>query len=85
MPGRTTRARSGRVARTRRERPALSPGTILSQDARELDLRYLLGHASPDMVRRYTSTYNAEQAARRHAAFSPAERLADVLSTARNP
>lgn len=49
----------------------------IEQDARELDVQYLLGHSSPDMVRRYTSTYNSEQAARRHAIFSPAERLAD--------
>lgn len=28
-----------------------------------------------DMVRRYTSTYNAEQAARRHHEFSPAAML----------
>ncbi len=47
----------------------------IEQDARELDVQYLLGHSSPDMLRRYTSTYNSEQAARRHAAFSPAERL----------
>jgi len=48
----------------------------IEQDARELDVQYLLGHSCPDMVRRYASTYNCEQAARRHAAFSPAERLA---------
>lgn len=47
----------------------------IEQDARELDVQHLLGHASPDMVRRYASTYNSEQAARRHVAFSPAERL----------
>ena len=47
----------------------------IEHDARELDVQYLLGHPSPDMVRRYTSTYNCEQAARRRAAFSPAERL----------
>jgi integrase/recombinase XerC/integrase/recombinase XerD len=47
----------------------------IEQDARELDVQHLLGHASPDMVRRYASTYNSEQAARRHGAFSPAERL----------
>ncbi len=44
-------------------------------DARELDVQYLLGHTSPDMVRRYASTYNCEQAARRHALFSPGEAL----------
>ena len=47
----------------------------IEQDARELDVQHLLGHSSPDMVRRYASTYNSEQAARRHVAFSPAERL----------
>ncbi len=51
----------------------------IEQDARELDVQYLLGHSSPDMVRRYTSTYNAEQAARRHAAFSPADAMAGSL------
>jgi integrase len=50
----------------------------IEQDARELDVQYLLGHASPDMVRRYASTYNSEQAARRHVMFSPAERLASL-------
>ena len=48
----------------------------IEQDARELDVQHLLGHTSPDMVRRYASTYNSEQAARRHVAFSPVERLA---------
>ncbi len=48
----------------------------IEQDARELDVQYLLGHSSPDMVRRYASTYNSEQAARRHVTFSPAQRLA---------
>ena len=47
----------------------------IEQDARELDVQFLLGHSSPDMVRRYASTYNVEQAARRHGAFSPADRL----------
>ena len=31
----------------------------------------LLGHRSPDMVRRYSATYGSAQAAARHAAFSP--------------
>lgn len=48
----------------------------IEQGARELDVQLLLGHSSPDMVRRYTSSYNAEQAARRHVDFSPAGRLA---------
>ena len=50
----------------------------IEQDARELDVQHLLGHASPDMVRRYSATYNSEQAARRHAAFSPGERLVGI-------
>ena len=51
----------------------------IDQGARELDVQLLLGHSSPDMVRRYTSSYNAEQAARRHVEFSPAT-LLDSLS-----
>jgi integrase/recombinase XerC len=50
----------------------------IEQDARELDVQFLLGHSSPDMVRRYASTYSSEQAARRHVTFSPAERLASA-------
>jgi integrase len=47
----------------------------IEQDARELDVQYLLGHSSPDRVRRYVSTYNCEQAARRHEGFSPGDLL----------
>ena len=43
--------------------------------ARELDVQYLLGHTSPMMVRRYSATYDSEQAAAAHAAFSPAMQL----------
>ena len=43
--------------------------------ARELDVQYLLGHSSPMMVRRYSATYDSEQAASHHAAFSPAMQL----------
>ena len=51
----------------------------IEHDARELDVQYLLGHSSPDMVRRYSSTYRSEQAAMRHHAFSPGDQmLADV-------
>jgi integrase/recombinase XerC len=50
----------------------------IDQGARELDVQLLLGHSSPDMVRRYTSSYNAEQAARRHVEFSPATLLDSV-------
>ena len=47
----------------------------IQHDARELDVQHLLGHASPDMVRRYSATYGAEQAALRHARFSPADHM----------
>jgi integrase/recombinase XerC/integrase/recombinase XerD len=50
----------------------------IEADARELDVQFLLGHSSPDMVRRYASSYNCEQAARRHSNFSPADLLAQV-------
>ena len=43
--------------------------------ARELDVQYLLGHSSPMMVRRYSATYDSEEAAKAHAAFSPAMQL----------
>ena len=44
-------------------------------NARELDVQYLLGHSSPMMVRRYSATYDSEEAAKAHAAFSPAMQL----------
>lgn len=47
----------------------------IQHDARELDVQYLLGHSSPDMVRRYSSSYRSEQAAMRHAGFSPADQM----------
>jgi integrase/recombinase XerC len=47
----------------------------IQHDARELDVQYLLGHASPDMVRRYSSSYRSEQAALRHVYFSPADQM----------
>ena len=54
----------------------------IEQGARELDVQYLLGHSTPDMVRRYSATYNSEQAACAHAAFSPADRLSAVPASA---
>jgi site-specific recombinase XerD len=54
----------------------------IEQHARELDVQYLLGHSTPDMVRRYSATYNSEQAARAHATFSPADRLSAVPASA---
>ena len=40
--------------------------------AREIDVQHLLGHSTSAMVRRYTRTYDAEQAAIAHHTFSPA-------------
>ena len=48
----------------------------IQQDAQELDVQYLLGHSTSDMVRRYSSSYRSEQAATRHARFSPANLIA---------
>ncbi len=47
----------------------------IEHDARELDVQYLLGHSSPDMVRRYSSSYRSEQAATRHHRFSPGDQM----------
>ncbi len=52
----------------------------IENQARELDVQYLLGHSTPDMVRRYSATYNSEKAARAHEAFSPADRLGERLA-----
>ncbi len=71
--------RQAGVARTHAHRFRHTFATwAIEADARELDVQYLLGHSSPDMVRRYASTYNCEQAARRHASFSPADALSLV-------
>ena len=45
----------------------------IAHDAREIDVQHLLGHNSPEMVRRYSATYGSAQAAERHAAFSPGD------------
>jgi integrase len=46
----------------------------IEQQAREIDVQFLLGHSTPAMLRRYTATYDAEKAAQAHALFSPADR-----------
>jgi site-specific recombinase XerD len=43
--------------------------------AREIDVQHLLGHSTSAMVRRYTRTYDAENAAAAHASFSPVAQL----------
>ncbi len=52
----------------------------IENQARELDVQYLLGHSTQDMVRRYSATYNSEKAARALEAFSPADRLGERLA-----
>jgi hypothetical protein len=52
----------------------------IENQARELDVQYLLGHSTPDMVRRYSATYNSEKAARAHEGFSPADRLGERIA-----
>ena len=47
----------------------------IENEARELDVQYLLGHSTPAMVRRYSATYDAEKAARAHERDRMGERL----------
>jgi integrase len=49
----------------------------IEHEAREIDIQYLLGHSTPAMVRRYSATYNSEQAALAHQKWSPV----DMMST----
>ncbi|MDP6824299.1 MAG: tyrosine-type recombinase/integrase [Dehalococcoidia bacterium] len=53
----------------------------IENQARELDVQYLLGHSTSAMVRRYSATYDAAKAAEAHAMFSPADRLAGHRAT----
>ncbi len=48
----------------------------IEQQAREIDVQRLLGHSTSAMLRRYTASYDAEQAAQAHDSFSPGDRLA---------
>ena len=48
----------------------------IENEAREIDVQYLLGHSTPAMVRRYAATYSAEKAAQAHAKWSPGATLA---------
>jgi integrase/recombinase XerC len=54
--------------------------SAIAHDARELDVQHLLGHSTPDMVRRYSSAYRSEQAALRHHRFSPADQMVVMSS-----
>jgi integrase/recombinase XerC/integrase/recombinase XerD len=48
--------------------------------AREIDVQYLLGHSTGDMVRRYSSSYRSEQAAMRHVEFSPGDQMLEDVT-----
>jgi site-specific recombinase XerD len=54
----------------------------IENEAREIDVQYLLGHSTPDMVRRYSATYNSEKAAQAHASWSPGGILARQIGPA---
>ena len=56
----------------------------IEQQAREIDVQFLLGHSTLAMLRRYTATYDAEKAAQAHALFSPADRLNERLQESGN-
>ncbi len=47
----------------------------IENQARELDVQYLLGHSTSAMVRRYAATYDSAKAAAAHSGFSPMRRL----------
>ena len=50
----------------------------IENQAREIDVQYLLGHSTAAMVRRYAATYDSAKAAEAHATFSPVARLPDA-------
>ena len=67
-------ARAGVHANPHRVRHTFATWAIENQ-ARELDVQYLLGHSTSAMVRRYAATCDSAKAAAAHASFSPVERL----------
>ena len=70
------RGRAAQVSRCHAHRFRHTFATwAIAHDARELDVQHILGHSSPDMVRRYSATYRSAQAAERHAAFSPGDQM----------
>jgi len=56
----------------------------IEQQARKIDVQFLLGHSTPAMLRRYTATCDAEKAAQAHALFSPADSLNGRFHTHRS-
>ena len=77
-------SRHGRKARVTQVNPHRFRHTFatwaIRAHARELDVQYLLGHSTSVMVRRYSATYDSEQAATNHASFSPAMQLAPPVT-----
>ena len=65
-----------------RFRHTFATGAI-AHDARELDVQHLLGHSSPDMVRRYSATYGSAQATERPCPALAARRDARGAATGR--
>lgn len=49
----------------------------IENQAREIDVQYLLGHSTSAMVRRYAATYDSAKAVVAHESFSPVARLFD--------
>jgi site-specific recombinase XerD len=66
--------RSGVRANPHRFRHTFATWAI-EAGAQEIDVQYLMGHSTSVMVRRYSSTYDANKAALNHASFSPVARL----------
>ena len=75
--------RAGVHANPHRFRHTFATWAIENQ-ARELDVQYLLGHSTSAMVRRYAATYAAAKAAAAHSAFSPAARLIEMTRPSRD-
>ncbi len=77
-PDRTSPSRVRRAGATHahahRARHASATWAIENQ-AREIDVQYLLGHSTSAMVRRYAASYGSAKAVEAHRAFSPVERL----------
>ncbi len=71
------------VARSRRcthRFPRSFATRAIEQQAREIDVRRLLGHSTSAMLRRHTAFYDPEKAAQAHSLFSPGDRLAELTS-----
>ena len=57
----------------------------IASGAREIDVRLLLGHSSPQMTQHYARAYDSEQAVEAHAALSPVGQLESTRDGAAPP